>query len=95
MPAPFARGVRVNCLGVTELMFCWPISSAHGKASWSPNIDLAKSVCTGCPVKRSCLEYALGTNQQDGIWGGHTPWERRSIKRKRQRAATAQRAATG
>jgi WhiB family redox-sensing transcriptional regulator len=43
-------------------------------------------------VKRDCLEFALETNQDSGIWGGTSEEERRAIRRAavaRQKAATA------
>ncbi|HEX6946316.1 MAG TPA: WhiB family transcriptional regulator [Acidimicrobiia bacterium] len=44
-------------------------------------IARARAVCAGCPVAAECLNWALATNQPDGIWGGHTPRERRAIRR--------------
>jgi WhiB family transcriptional regulator, redox-sensing transcriptional regulator len=52
-----------------------------------PRIASAKAVCGECPVRQSCLEFAIRTRQLDGVWGGHTPEERRSIRRRRQAAA--------
>ncbi|MGH8902334.1 MAG: WhiB family transcriptional regulator [Egibacteraceae bacterium] len=37
----------------------------------------AKQVCAGCPVRSQCLDWALATNQQDGVWGGLSEDERR------------------
>lgn len=45
-------------------------------------ISAAKELCAVCPVAGECLSYAIETNQTDGIWGGHTPKERRSIRRR-------------
>jgi WhiB family transcriptional regulator, redox-sensing transcriptional regulator len=45
-------------------------------------IDRAKEVCGQCPVSRDCLDYALETNQDSGIWGGTSEEERRVIRRK-------------
>jgi WhiB family transcriptional regulator, redox-sensing transcriptional regulator len=42
----------------------------------------AKAVCAGCPVAAECLTWAIDTNQSEGIWGGHTPKERRSLRRR-------------
>ncbi|HEY1331611.1 MAG TPA: WhiB family transcriptional regulator [Actinomycetota bacterium] len=42
-------------------------------------------VCEGCPVRRPCLEYALATGEQYGIWGGTTEPER-AVLLKRMRA---------
>ncbi|MDA8277670.1 MAG: WhiB family transcriptional regulator [Actinomycetota bacterium] len=46
-------------------------------------INRAKSVCSRCPVSMQCLEFALRTNQEYGIWGGRDEEERRVIRRMR------------
>jgi len=45
-------------------------------------ISRAKAVCATCPVASECLSWAIETNQGEGIWGGHTPKERRAIRRR-------------
>jgi WhiB family transcriptional regulator, redox-sensing transcriptional regulator len=52
-----------------------------------PQIMTAKSICATCPVLSTCLEYALETRQDYGVWGGLTEDERRSLRRSRQRRA--------
>jgi len=55
-------------------------------------IERAREVCNQCPVKRDCLEFALETNQDSGIWGGTSEEERRAIRRAavaQQKAASA------
>jgi WhiB family transcriptional regulator, redox-sensing transcriptional regulator len=47
--------------------------------------EAAKRVCIGCAVREECLEYALASNQDAGVWGGLTEDERRTLKRARQR----------
>lgn len=47
--------------------------------------DEAKRVCASCEVREPCLEYALDTNQDAGVWGGLTEDERRALRRARQR----------
>lgn len=57
-------------------------------------IRQAKAVCDGCPVVSQCLEFAVTSNQEYGIWGGKSEEERRVIRRKwraEQRALRAQR----
>ena len=44
-------------------------------------IDAAKAVCDQCPVKEPCLQFALETNQDSGIWGGTSEEERRRLRR--------------
>ena len=41
----------------------------------------AKAVCDACPVKEPCLEFALSTNQDSGVWGGTSEEERRKLRR--------------
>jgi WhiB family transcriptional regulator, redox-sensing transcriptional regulator len=50
-------------------------------------VELAKKICASCPVREQCLEFAIATIQNDGIWGGTTEDERRLIKRARRAAA--------
>jgi WhiB family redox-sensing transcriptional regulator len=44
-------------------------------------IENAKAVCRECPVQATCLEYALITNQDSGVWGGTSEEERRKIRK--------------
>lgn len=41
-----------------------------------PEVDRAKAVCAGCPVRAVCLNEALATDEEFGIWGGYTTPER-------------------
>lgn len=41
----------------------------------------AKEVCARCPVEDECLDWAMNSGEDYGIWGGKTPGERRHIKR--------------
>lgn len=43
--------------------------------------------CENCCVVSECLEFAIETNQQLGVWGGTTPRQRRTIREARQREA--------
>ncbi|HVM55270.1 MAG TPA: WhiB family transcriptional regulator [Acidimicrobiales bacterium] len=45
-------------------------------------ITAAKEVCGGCPVSGPCLEFALTTNQDSGVWGGTSEEERRTLRRR-------------
>jgi WhiB family redox-sensing transcriptional regulator len=47
----------------------------------------AKAVCATCPVREACLQFALVTRQDDGVWGGLDENERRRLRRRRQEAA--------
>ncbi|MEU7133715.1 WhiB family transcriptional regulator [Streptomyces sp. NPDC046261] len=43
----------------------------------------AKKVCRRCPVRAQCLDYALRTGENSGVWGGTCEDERRRIRRRR------------
>lgn len=45
--------------------------------------DQAKAVCAACAVRGPCLQYALDTNQEAGVWGGASEEERRKLRAKR------------
>ena len=47
----------------------------------------AKRVCAHCEVRSACLNFALDTRQEFGIWGGTDEDERREMARLRRRGA--------
>jgi WhiB family transcriptional regulator, redox-sensing transcriptional regulator len=57
-------------------------------------IDAAKAFCNTCESKEQCLEFAITTNQEYGVWGATTEDERRVLRRvwraevRRQRVAS-------
>lgn len=44
-------------------------------------IEAAKAVCNACEAKAPCLEFALATNQESGVWGGTSEEERRRLRK--------------
>jgi WhiB family redox-sensing transcriptional regulator len=57
------------------------------------HIAAAKAVCAGCSVQVPCLEFAIESNQDSGVWGGTSEEERRTLRRQRMRARRAAAAA--
>jgi len=45
-------------------------------------IAMAKEICTTCDVRSQCLDYALRTDQDFGIWGGFDEDERRRLRQR-------------
>jgi len=42
--------------------------------------ERAKQVCAACPVRAACLDWALATGQELGVWGGTAAGERRALR---------------
>jgi len=47
----------------------------------------AQAICSACPVAAECLEYALASHIDHGVWGGKSERERRRILRARRRGS--------
>lgn len=45
-------------------------------------IQEAKTVCRRCPVMEHCLQWALESGQEHGVWGGTGEEERRRMQRR-------------
>lgn len=60
---------------------CTPLSNIYAKHndyffSHDPNdTTVAKQICSQCPVKSECLQYALEHRRINGVWGGKTERE--------------------
>ncbi|WJY77108.1 Transcriptional regulator WhiB1 [Corynebacterium bovis DSM 20582 = CIP 54.80] len=55
-------------------------------------IAKAKLVCNRCPVTSQCLNWAIESGQDAGVWGGMSEDERRALKRRTNRGRTRTRA---
>lgn len=45
-------------------------------------IVAAKQICADCIVRDDCLQYALESNQEAGVWGGYAEDERRRLRKR-------------
>lgn len=66
---------RAACLELDPELF-FPISH---QGPGQDQVERAKSVCRGCPVREPCLQYAIDSRQTHGIWGGTDPDQRRTL----------------
>lgn len=73
-----------ECFGQDTSLF-FPDSEADAKP--------ALAICAECPVRAECLEWALASRQDDGVWGGMVGRDRIRLRRQRQAAARRVRAA--
>jgi len=64
----------------TEPDLFFPIGSTGPAVD---QIEAAKAVCRACASMAACLEFALVTNQESGVWGGMSEEERRAVRKAR------------
>jgi WhiB family redox-sensing transcriptional regulator len=74
--------VKAACRGPQATVF-FPPSSFERKDEKLDRERRAKAICATCPVKRPCLDYAMRTREQHGIWGGLSESERKRILEQR------------
>ncbi|OZC86197.1 WhiB family transcriptional regulator [Rhodococcus sp. 15-649-1-2] len=78
LPQPVAEQwdwqLRGSCRHEDPVLF-YPPTSARGR-SLAAMEARAKAICTGCPVMRTCRDYALEAAEPHGIWGATTSKER-------------------
>jgi WhiB family redox-sensing transcriptional regulator len=84
-PKPAGWQENAACKGRAHLFFDEHIP---------PVVAEAKAICAECPVRAACIEFALTRPQErHGIWGGLTPDELDSERRRRSRAKAKERKA--
>ena len=66
------------CLSADPEIF-FPVSGTGASAA---QIERARQICAGCPVRRECLDWAMTSGEMHGIWGGTTPEDRTRARRK-------------
>ena len=70
--------IKAACRGPQAEVF-FPPSHFERKDEKEAREARAKAICTACPVRRSCLDYALRIREPHGIWGGLNEVERKQI----------------
>ncbi len=65
---------KAACMGSDTDIFFPPILSES---------EEALKICADCTVQAECLEYALATKQETGVWGGMRESDRKRILEQR------------
>ncbi len=60
--------LRGRCTGQAEVPWFDRVNSRATRTG--------QAVCRGCPVRRTCLAYALTFDEEFGVWGGYTAEQR-------------------
>lgn len=71
---PAAWMAAARCAQTDPEVF-FPKKGRPDSTSW------AKRICRRCPVRQACLAHALEHRENDGVWGGLSPRERRALLR--------------
>jgi len=71
--------VRFPCQDDPELFF--PVA-VEGTVAFARQAARAVAVCERCPFREGCLGFALDTGQDEGVWGGTVPAQRRALRRR-------------
>lgn len=74
-----------RCIGEDPELF-FPAGTSDAATEQT---ESARAVCLECAVRPECLEWALVTCQDAGVWGGLDEEERRAIRRARRREAAS------
>lgn len=76
------------CRGTdTDLFFGAEHETALRRANREARV---RAMCAGCPVRRTCLQFALDHRIQYGVWGGRDETQRTVLlKRLRQKSDAA------
>lgn len=70
-----ARGRALPCAGDPDLFF----------AESPDDVELAKSLCSDCPIRSACLAGAIERREPWGVWGGELFIRGEIVPRKRGR----------
>lgn len=83
---PGAWHVRGKCQGRDDIDWFPDVDGAATSEEARELCADALALCGFCPVVRECREFAISTQQEYGVWGGLTEYDR-GRKEPRRRAA--------
>ena len=78
---PIGQKVVVNAENWTEYAECAQSDpNFFNDARDRLKVAIAKKACNVCVSRLYCLDYAVVNNEEEGVWGGLTPAERKNLK---------------
>lgn len=82
MPLPTVVVNRRACKGLPTDDFFPPVSRSESRYDMTTEYLDTFNVCYACPVRRECLQHAMDTCEDHGIWGGIPSWVRLRSRRR-------------
>jgi WhiB family redox-sensing transcriptional regulator len=67
------------------VLACWEVDPDLFFAESPEDVEFAKSLCVGCPLRVECLAGALDRGEPWGVWGGELVVAGAVVPRKRPR----------
>ena len=72
---------RAACRGEdSDIFYASDNYKTNSRATEQARVEAAKAICACCPVVEECLDAALATHEQYGVWGGMTAAERERLR---------------
>lgn len=82
--------MTVTTITVQQDLDLWHLKSACADPDisadiWFEDADTARRICSGCPVRNACLQYAMEAEEESGerlhgVWGGLSPIQRQRLR---------------
>lgn len=70
---------EVSACRDTDPEMFFPVGTTGTAAN---QIQRALAICSVCEVQEPCLQFALETNQEFGVWGGYPEDDRRRLRKR-------------
>ncbi|WP_433037868.1 WhiB family transcriptional regulator [Actinomycetospora sp. CA-053990] len=67
--------LHAACRGMNSEVFFHPDGERDPRRS--QRVAAAASICSGCPVREPCRDWARRVEEPYGVWGGESEQERR------------------
>jgi WhiB family transcriptional regulator, redox-sensing transcriptional regulator len=85
--APTTEWQQEGLCRATDAAVFFPPAHFEHKPEREAREAKAKAICAGCPVRATCLDWALTTREPHGVWGGYSEGERKQILLGKRRAS--------
>jgi WhiB family redox-sensing transcriptional regulator len=77
--APSTDWQELGLCRVTDATVFFPPAHFEHKPERIAREAKAKAICARCPVRITCLDWAITTREPHGVWGGYSESERKQI----------------